>query len=72
MNGIVMITAKLEAPTEKKLRMVAAQKGVSRSEVVRLAIGQYLEHYQVISVSELPHLEDAEPIPSIEISPLVT
>ena len=56
MKEIVLITAKLEAPTEKKLRMVAAQKGVSRSEVVRLAIGEYLERFRIVSISDLPPL----------------
>jgi hypothetical protein len=70
MKDIVMITAKLEMPTERKLRMVAAQKGVSRSEVVRLAIGEYLEKFQVVAISNLPHPPFAEPVPLVFIAPV--
>ena len=70
MKDIIMITAKLEAPTEKKLRMVAAQKGVSRSEVVRLAIGEYLERFRIVSISDLPHPPFAEHVPLIVVAPV--
>jgi len=61
MDEIVLITAKLPVDEEKKLRMVAAQKGVSRSEVVRLAIGEYLKKFRIVSISDLPHPPFAEP-----------
>lgn len=59
-----IINVKLEKDIDRKLRMIAANKEVSRSEVVRLAVEAFIAQFDVITVSALPRVIDEKDIPA--------
>lgn len=55
---------------DSKIRAIAAQRRISRSEVVRMAIESFIAKYEVISITDLPHPPDAEPVPLVLVVPV--
>ena len=54
--------------TDLALRMISQRLQVSRSDVVRAAIIEYLKRFEdVIKVTTLPHPEGATPVPVVSV-----
>lgn len=52
-----------------QLKKIADSKHVSRSDVVRWAMENFVRENRVVSVSNLPHPPDAEPVPLVIVAP---
>lgn len=57
---LVWANTKVPVSMDVTLRRIAAEKKVSRSEVVRIAIDEYISKYEVVGVERLPGPEDAD------------
>lgn len=54
--------------TEKALQIIAKEKGVSRSDVVRWAIMEYIKSFEdVLKITVLPGPKEAAVIPVVEV-----
>lgn len=67
--GLTMpVNTYIPIETEKALQIIAKEKGVSRSDVVRWAIMEYLKSYEnLLKVTILPGPDDADEIPVVEV-----
>jgi len=70
MEEKIYLNTQVETNIDAQLRLIAAQKKVSRSEIIRLAIGEYLQQYQVVSTAVLPHPEGAQEVPLVFVKEL--
>ncbi len=64
----MFINTVVPVETEKALSIIAKEKGVNRSVVVRWAIMEYLKGFEdLLKVTALPGPDDAEVIPVVEV-----
>lgn len=64
----VYVPTKMPIEMDEAMRIIAKELGVSRSDVIRFAVKDFLEKYQdQIKVSKLPGPEDADFVPVVEV-----
>jgi hypothetical protein len=64
----VFVNVQVPEGMDMILRELAAKKRTSRSDIVRIAISEYIDKYRVVGVSELPGPSDGSkytPVPVI-------
>ena len=67
-KSTIFLNTQVPVETDLALRMISQRLQVSRSDVVRAAIIEYLKRFEdVIKVTTLPHPENATPVPVVEV-----
>ena len=67
-KGTTFVNTLVPVETDLALRMISQRLQVSRSDVVRAAIIEYLKRFEdVIKVTTLPRPENASPVPVVEV-----
>lgn len=67
-DELTFVNTQVTTELDMKLRRLAAEQRVSRSEIVRIAIEKYLAEYTVVSIDVLPGPDDAEVIPVVTVT----
>ena len=71
---IIVINAKVPIGMDQILREMAAKRRKSRSEIVRIAIFEFVDKYRVVGVSELPGPATGEaytPVPVVVVEKII-
>jgi hypothetical protein len=67
-NKSISVNTFVPIETEKAMQIIAKEMGVSRSDVVRMAISEYLKGFDnQFKVTRLPGPDDGEVIPVVEV-----
>ena len=70
----VYINTLVDHETNDRLRTIALRRSIalggqyiSRSDMVRMAVSEFIAKYEVVSISNLPHPPGAESVPLVVV-----